>query len=80
MRDAEGRRRDVGACSATARVPSPARPPIGPGLLRAADKGMLFLDEIGELGLDEQAMILRAIEDKRFLPVGADKEASPISS
>ena len=47
-----------------------------PGLLRAADKGMLFLDEIGELGLDEQAMILRAIEDKVFLPVGADKEAS----
>lgn len=46
-----------------------------PGLLRSADKGMLFLDEIGELGLDEQAMILRAIEDKRFLPVGADKEA-----
>ena len=46
-----------------------------PGLLRAADKGMLFLDEIGELGLDEQAMILRAIEDKRFLPVGSDKEA-----
>ncbi|MDO9489313.1 MAG: sigma 54-interacting transcriptional regulator, partial [Sphingomonadaceae bacterium] len=36
----------------------------------------LFLDEIGELGADEQAMILRAIEDKRFLPVGADKESS----
>ena len=47
-----------------------------PGLLRAADTGMLFLDEIGELGLDEQAMILRAVEDKRFLPVGADKEAA----
>jgi transcriptional regulatory protein RtcR len=47
-----------------------------PGLLRAADKGMLFLDEIGELGLDEQAMILRAIEDKVFLPVGADREVS----
>ena len=47
-----------------------------PGLLRTADKGMLFLDEIGELGIDEQAMILRAIEDKVFLPVGADKEAS----
>ena len=45
------------------------------GLLRTADKGMLFLDEIGELGADEQAMILRAIEEKRFLPVGADKEA-----
>ena len=47
-----------------------------PGLLRAADGGVLFLDEIGELGLDEQAMILRAIEEKRFLPVGADREAS----
>jgi transcriptional regulatory protein RtcR len=47
-----------------------------PGLLRAADTGMLFLDEIGELGLDEQAMILRAIEEKRFLPVGADKEVA----
>ncbi|HYW16943.1 MAG TPA: RNA repair transcriptional activator RtcR [Allosphingosinicella sp.] len=46
-----------------------------PGLLRTADKGALFLDEIGELGLDEQAMILRAIEEKRFLPVGADREA-----
>jgi transcriptional regulatory protein RtcR len=47
-----------------------------PGLLRSADGGMLFLDEIGELGLDEQAMILRAIEEKRFLPVGADRESA----
>lgn len=46
------------------------------GLLRSADKGMLFLDEIGELGVDEQAMILRAVEDKRFLPVGSDKEVA----
>ena len=46
------------------------------GLLRKADGGMLFLDEIGELGLDEQAMILRAVEEGRFLPVGSDKEAS----
>ncbi|ANU06829.1 RNA repair transcriptional activator RtcR [Paraurantiacibacter namhicola] len=46
-----------------------------PGLLKGADKGLLFLDEIGELGLDEQAMILRAIEEGRFLPVGADSEA-----
>lgn len=44
------------------------------GLLKTADKGILFLDEIGELGADEQAMLLRAIEEKRFLPVGADKE------
>ena len=45
-----------------------------PGLLRAADKGLLFLDEIGELGIDEQAMLLRALEEKRFLPLGSDKE------
>ncbi len=45
-----------------------------PGLLRAADEGIVFLDEIGELGADEQAMLLRAIEEKRFLPVGADRE------
>ncbi|MCA8961008.1 MAG: RNA repair transcriptional activator RtcR [Planctomycetes bacterium] len=44
------------------------------GLLRTANRGVLFLDEIGELGLDEQAMLLRAIEEKRFLPVGADRE------
>jgi len=45
-----------------------------PGLLRAADGGMLFLDEIGELGVDEQAMLLRAVEERRFLPVGSDRE------
>jgi Sigma54-dependent transcription regulator containing an AAA-type ATPase domain and a DNA-binding domain len=45
------------------------------GLLKAADSGVLFLDEIGELGTDEQAMLLRAIEEKRFLPVGSDKES-----
>jgi transcriptional regulatory protein RtcR len=44
------------------------------GLLRLADRGMLFLDEIGELGVDEQAVLLRAVEEKRFLPVGADRE------
>lgn len=47
-----------------------------PGLLRAADGGLLFLDEIGELGLDEQAMLLRAIEEKRFTPLGSDREVS----
>ena len=45
-----------------------------PGLLRSAHKGLLFLDEIGELGLDGQAMLLKAIEEKRFFPVGADTE------
>jgi transcriptional regulatory protein RtcR len=47
-----------------------------PGLLMTANKGLLFLDEIGELGLDEQAMLLRALEEKTFLPVGAVKEST----
>jgi transcriptional regulatory protein RtcR len=47
-----------------------------PGLLRAADGGVLFLDEVGELGPDEQAMLLRALEEKRFLPLGSDREAT----
>ena len=47
-----------------------------PGLLRSAHSGMLFLDEIGELGVDEQAMLLRALEEKRFLPLGSDVEAT----
>ena len=46
------------------------------GLLRAAHHGVLFLDEIGELGLDEQAMLLKAVEEKRFFPMGSDKEVS----
>ncbi len=45
------------------------------GLLREADAGVLFLDEIGELGQDEQAMLLRAIEEKHFFPFGSDKES-----
>jgi transcriptional regulatory protein RtcR len=44
------------------------------GLLRTANKGLLFLDEIGELGLDEQAMLLKAIEEKKFFPMGSDRE------
>ena len=34
---------------------------------------MLFLDEIGELGADEQAMLLKAIEEKTFYPFGSDR-------
>lgn len=47
-----------------------------PGLLRSANKGLLFLDEIGELWLDEQAMLLKAVEEKRFLPLGGDSEVA----
>ena len=46
------------------------------GLLRSANGGMLFLDEIGELGADEQAMLLKAIEEKTFYPFGSDRQVS----
>lgn len=46
------------------------------GLLREADGGVLFLDEIDSLGLNEQAVLLHAIETGRFYPLGSDYEVS----
>ncbi|WP_114350201.1 RNA repair transcriptional activator RtcR [Paracoccus lutimaris] len=46
------------------------------GLLREADGGVLFLDEVDHLGLNEQAMLLHAIETGRFYPLGADHEVT----
>ncbi len=44
------------------------------GLFKVADGGTLFLDEIGDLPLNLQVKLLRAIEDKEFLPVGGVKQ------
>ncbi|MBX3229441.1 MAG: sigma-54-dependent Fis family transcriptional regulator [Labilithrix sp.] len=46
------------------------------GYLASADGGTILLDEIGEFRLDLQAKLLRAIEERRFYPVGSDKERS----
>jgi DNA-binding NtrC family response regulator len=45
-----------------------------PGLFREADGGVLFLDEIGQMPLEGQALLLRAIESRRVQPVGMAKE------
>ena len=46
------------------------------GLVRAANRGLLFLDEIGALGMEEQTLLLRALDTKKFRPYGSDKEES----
>lgn len=43
-----------------------------PGVFEAADSGTVFLDEIGELPLDLQPRLLRAIERGQIRPVGAN--------
>ena len=40
------------------------------GYFEAADNGIIFLDEVGELPMDMQAKLLRVIQDGEFLKVG----------
>ncbi len=43
------------------------------GLLAAADGGVLYLDEIGNLHLEVQAKLLRALQEQEILPLGSTK-------
>ena len=46
-------------------------PPEKRGTFERADGGTLFLDEVGDMSLKTQAKVLRALDEQRFLPVGA---------
>lgn len=46
------------------------------GLIRAAEGGVLFLDEIGELNLALQTKFLRVLQEDRVLGVGEDREVA----
>jgi len=42
------------------------------GVLRSAHEGTLFLDEVGEMPLAQQAHLLRVLEEKRVTPIGSE--------
>lgn len=46
------------------------------GLFRTADKGTIFLDEVGEISLGLQPKLLRVLENKTFIPLGADRKVN----
>jgi DNA-binding NtrC family response regulator len=42
------------------------------GLIEQAEKGTIFLDEIGDLSIESQVKLLRLLQDRKYYPLGSD--------
>ncbi len=54
----------------------PGGPPEKRGTFERANGGTLFLDEVGDMSLKTQSKVLRALDEQRFVPVGATQPIS----
>src|SRR6202012_3724122 len=54
----------------------PGGPPEKRGTFERANAGTLFLDEVGDMSLKTQSKVLRALDEQRFVPVGATQPIS----
>jgi formate hydrogenlyase transcriptional activator len=54
-------------------APSPARSPSASAGFELANQGTLFLDEVGDIPLDIQAKLLRALQEKEFERLGSSR-------
>ena len=45
------------------------------GMFARASHGTLFLDEIGNLNMDVQMLLLRALQEKHYRPIGSREES-----
>ncbi|MGA8107945.1 MAG: sigma-54 dependent transcriptional regulator [Acidobacteriaceae bacterium] len=54
----------------------PGGPPEKRGTFERANAGTLFLDEVGDMSLKTQSKVLRALDEQRFVPVGASQPIS----
>jgi transcriptional regulator with PAS, ATPase and Fis domain len=48
------------------------------GLIRSADRGTLFLDELGDLPFSQQALWLRVLQERVVRPLGSDADPLPV--